>query len=60
VRIGERHLVSTASFKRQPLSFLAHAALVTQPVRTLENSRAQLGLVIEKESFDGPNNQQRN
>jgi|GEM_PF-4365368 hypothetical protein len=60
VCIGERHLVSRASSKREPLSLLAHAALVAQPARKLEIAELNWVWSIEKEAFDGPDNQQRN
>ena len=58
--LAKDHLVSTASFKREPLWFLAHAALVTQPARKLEIAELNWVWSIEKEAFDGPDNQQRN
>lgn len=59
VRVGERHLASAAQLQAQE-PFLAHAALVTQPACNLETAELNGVRSIEKESVDGPDNQQCN
>jgi hypothetical protein len=61
LRVGEKRLASVMQLQGQePLSFLAHAVLVAPPARNLATDELNWVWSIEKESVDGPDNQQRN